>query len=137
MLRGLVVDLYGVLTDVGGEIVDGIEPPLVDALKLARAKGIVTALVSNSDALDAQVVRWADLFDAIVLSGQVGVAKPNPGIYLMAAEQLGLIPEQCVFVDDLPENVRGAVQVGMVGIHHTDPRATLDELAILFEIPFG
>ena len=129
MLRGLIVDYYGVLTDVGA---DPAELPLVDAVAAARAKGLRTALVSNTDGLDPEALDWAGLFDAILLSGEVGVGKPDPRIYLLAADRLGLIPEQCVFVDDLRANVRGAVQIGMAGVHHTDPAATLGELEALF-----
>ena len=129
MLRGLIVDYYGVLTDVGA---DPNELPLVAAVAAARAKGLRTALMSNTDTLDPEALDWGGLFDAILLSGEVGVGKPDPRIYLLAADRLGLIPEQCVFVDDLRANVRGAVQIGMVGVHHTGTAATLTELEALF-----
>ena len=58
-----------------------------------------------------------DLFDTVVASGEEGLAKPDPAIYLRAAERLALPPEACVFVDDLPANVEGAVAAGMRGRH--------------------
>lgn len=74
------------------------------------------------------------LVDQVVLSGDVGVAKPDPRIYRLTADALGLAPGDCIFVDDLSANVRGAVAVGMVGIHHVDGGATADEIAILLEV---
>lgn len=57
-----------------------------------------------------------DLFDDIVCSAEVGMAKPEPGIYTLAAERLGLPPGQCVFVDDLDTNVEAARGVGMQAV---------------------
>ena len=60
-----------------------------------------------------------------MISGEVGLRKPDPEIYRLAAERIGLPPEQIVFVDDLAANVRGAAAVGMVGVHHTDLATTV------------
>ena len=57
-----------------------------------------------------------DLFDDIVCSAEVGMAKPEPAIYVLAAERLGLAPGECVFVDDLDANVEAARQVGMQAV---------------------
>jgi putative hydrolase of the HAD superfamily len=56
------------------------------------------------------------LFHDIVCSAEVGLAKPEPAVYMMAAERLGIPPSDCVFVDDLDTNVEAARQVGMAGI---------------------
>jgi putative hydrolase of the HAD superfamily len=56
------------------------------------------------------------LFDDIVCSAEVGMAKPEAGIYTIAAQRLGLEPGQCVFVDDLDTNVEAARQVGMQAV---------------------
>jgi HAD superfamily hydrolase (TIGR01509 family) len=69
-----------------------------------------------------------------VISGEVRMRKPEPEIFLRTAKELDLPPEQCVFVDDLSPNVRGAVAVGMVGVHHTDPEQTVTELEALFGV---
>ena len=61
--------------------------------------------------------------------------KPDEGIFRYTAELLGLEPAECVMVDDLPHNVRGAVAAGMVGVQHTDYASTLAELEALFGIP--
>jgi putative hydrolase of the HAD superfamily len=56
------------------------------------------------------------LFDDIICSAEVGMAKPEPAIYLLAAERLGIEPPECVFVDDLDANVAAARQVGMQAV---------------------
>jgi putative hydrolase of the HAD superfamily len=56
------------------------------------------------------------LFDDVVCSAEVGMAKPDAGIYSLAADRLGLAPGDCVFVDDLDTNVEAARQVGMQGV---------------------
>jgi epoxide hydrolase-like predicted phosphatase len=112
-----------------------IEPTMHDVLRNMRAAGIKTALLSNSWGNDYPREGWEELFDVVVISGEVGMRKPEPGIFVHTAEALGLPPERCVMVDDLRPNVRGAVAVGMVGVHHTDPELTIAELEALFGVP--
>lgn len=112
----------------------GEEPLMVSVLRRARTAGLRTALLSNSWGNDYPREQWPELFDAVVISGEVGLRKPQPEIYLLAASRLGLAPRECVFVDDLPANVRGASAVGMVGVEHTDPARTVDELDVLFGV---
>jgi len=113
------------------------EPSMVNVVAAARAGGIRTALLSNSWGLNYPREGWDRLFDAVVISGEVGMRKPDPEIFLHTTEVLGLAPTQCVFVDDLAPNVRAAAEVGMVGVHHTDVDSTLAELEILFERSFS
>lgn len=128
-LRGLLLDYAGVLDDPGRATAD--LPPLLEVACHARRYGISTAVVSNASALPDP--RIADLFDAVVLSGAVAVAKPSREIYLLTARRLGLEPRQCVFVDDLQRNVAGAVDAGMAGVHHRDVDSTIAELTVLFD----
>lgn len=131
-LAALLVDLGGVLTDLGADLgVGSVEPPVLTAVRAARAAGVRTVLVSNGDSMPAGL---ADAFDAAVLSGVLGVAKPDERIYLVAAETVGVPPAGCVFVDDLAVNVRAAVAAGMVGVHHLDPWTTVAELEILLGV---
>ncbi|MCG3750884.1 MULTISPECIES: HAD-IA family hydrolase [unclassified Amycolatopsis] len=126
MLKGLLVDYAGVLTDPDAAL-------LYEYLRDARENGTRTALVSNAPGAAPGVkTELAQYFDALVFSGEVGVAKPNREIYLVAAERIGLAAPRCVFVDDAERNVRGAVAAGMVGVHHRSIAETLDELAALF-----
>jgi epoxide hydrolase-like predicted phosphatase len=111
------------------------DPGMIDVVRAARTAGIRTGLLSNSWGLDYPRDGWDTLFDTVVISGEVGLRKPDPAIYTLAAERLGLPPNQVVFVDDLAPNVRGAVAVGMVGVQHTDVEATAAELEILLGVP--
>jgi epoxide hydrolase-like predicted phosphatase len=100
----------------------------------AREAGLRTALLSNSWGNEYDRELLGRLFDTVVISGEVGLRKPEPEIYRLTASRLGVEPAQCVFVDDLAPNVRGAVAVGMVGVHHIDTATTVAELEALFEV---
>jgi putative hydrolase of the HAD superfamily len=105
-----------------------IEPDqaMIEAVRSARRAGVRTGLVSNSwgagrydrDSFD-------ELFDGVVISGEVGLHKPQPEIFRLAAGRLGLAPEECVFVDDLRENCEGAEAVGMATVLHRGAEGTL------------
>jgi epoxide hydrolase-like predicted phosphatase len=112
---------------------------MIAAVRMARTHGLKTGLLSNSwgNRDSYRFEHFDTLFDAVVISGEVGLRKPDPEIYALAARELGVEPAQCVFVDDIPANVRGAVSAGMVGIHHTDTSTTLTELEALLGITFG
>jgi len=110
------------------------EAPMMAAVRTARERGLKTALLSNSWGLDYPRETWEGAFDVVVISGEVGMRKPEPAIYLHTAAQLDLEPSQCVFVDDLAPNVRGAVEVGMVGVRHISPSETIGELEALFGV---
>ena len=76
-----------------------------------------------------------DLFDDIVVSAEVGMAKPRPEVFRLAAERLRLPPEACVFVDDWDKNVEAARGVGMQAVLHRvdqghDLRAQLGALGV-------
>ncbi len=67
-----------------------------------------------------------------MLSGELGVRKPAPPIFLHAAKLLDVPPTQCVLADDTHEYVRAAVALGIVGIHHMTYERTAEELEIVF-----
>jgi putative hydrolase of the HAD superfamily len=112
-----------------------VEPTMLDVLRTARAAGLRTGLLSNSWGLDYERDGWDTLFDAVVISGEVGLRKPDPAIYALAAERMALPPEEIVFVDDLRPNVRAAVAAGMVGVQHVEVSTTVGELEILLGCP--
>jgi putative hydrolase of the HAD superfamily len=120
-----------------GRIFAGIgpEPAMIDAVRAARAAGVRTGLISNSvgtDIYDREVLE--ELFDAVVISGEVGLHKPQPEIFLLGAERIDLPPADCVFVDDLRENCAGAEAVGMTAVLHRGPERTLPELERLLGV---
>jgi epoxide hydrolase-like predicted phosphatase len=131
-IDGRPVEADGLLTRMFAGY--GWQPAMAEVLRRTRAAGLSTGLLSNSWGLDYPREAWHELFDAVVISGEVGMRKPEPGIYLLAAERLGKAPEECVFVDDLGPNVRGAAAVGMIGVHHVTPQQTIEELEALFGI---
>jgi putative hydrolase of the HAD superfamily len=108
------------------------QPQMSALVRRAHNAGLRTGLLSNSWGNRYPRDLWEGMFDAIVISGEVGLRKPEPEIYRYAAEQLGLTPNQCVFVDDMKHNVVGAQAVGMAGVHHTSYDDTRRELETLF-----
>jgi putative hydrolase of the HAD superfamily len=100
--------------------------------------GLRACMLSNSWGHDAYPREVFDgMFDAVVISAQVGMRKPEERIYRHATELIGLPPAECVFVDDMEANVRAAEALGMCGIVHTQPEATVARLAELFGLPLG
>ncbi len=101
-------------------------------VRRAHDAGIATALLSNSWGDHYPAELWDGTFDVVVLSGEVGMRKPDPTIFHHTTELLGLPAQACVFVDDLPHNVAAAVEVGMVGVLHENYEATAQRLSELF-----
>jgi putative hydrolase of the HAD superfamily len=119
-----------------GRLFGTMEPDteMLDGVRAARRAGVRTALLSNSwgDALAYDDALLEELFDAWVISTRVGLRKPDPAIYELAAERLGLAPAACVFVDDLPGNLKPARALGMATVlHRGDAGATLAEVRAL------
>jgi putative hydrolase of the HAD superfamily len=71
---------------------------------------------------------FEDAFDALIISAEVRIAKPDPGIFQIALEKLDVAPAEAVFLDDFPPNVAGARAIGMHAIHFTRPEQALAEL---------
>jgi HAD superfamily hydrolase (TIGR01509 family) len=102
-------------------------------VRRARHSGLRTGLLSNSWGNDYPRDGWDEMFDVVVISGEVGMRKPEPGIFRHTLALIGLEPAECVFVDDLPHNIAAAVEVGMVGVLHTSYAESLAELEVLFD----
>jgi epoxide hydrolase-like predicted phosphatase len=108
---------------------------MLAALRRARAAGIRTGLISNSmGAGRYDRSAFPQLFDGVVISGEVGMHKPQPEIFLLGAERAGVEASDCVFVDDLRQNCEGAEAVGMTAILHRGAERTLPELERLLEV---
>ncbi len=130
--------LLGVADSEGliGRLFGGLKPDeaMIGAVRASRAAGVKTGLISNSWGLGIYERAPVDLFDATVISGDVGLHKPQPEIYLLACERLGVEPDDTVFVDDLRENVEGAEAVGMTGVLHRDSAKTITRLEELLGV---
>ena len=108
---------------------------MLAAVRKARAAGFRTGLISNSMGSGSyDRALFPELFDGVVISGEVGLHKPQPEIFLLGAERAGVAPEECVFVDDLRENCDGAEAVGMTAVLHRGADTTLPELERLLGV---
>jgi epoxide hydrolase-like predicted phosphatase len=99
-----------------------------------RKLGYKTALLSNSWGNEYPRSGWEDMFDAVVISGEVGMRKPEHRIYEFTLQQVGIAAPASVFVDDIFHNIQAAAEVGMAGIHHTTYETTKTELAAILNI---
>jgi putative hydrolase of the HAD superfamily len=115
-----------------------LEESMADAVRTARAAGIATGLISNSWGTTRYPrALLTELFDGVVISGEVGIRKPSARIYELGAEAIGRAPSECVFVDDLPFNLPPAIDLGMATVHHTSAQSTIPELERLLGIALG
>jgi epoxide hydrolase-like predicted phosphatase len=108
---------------------------MLDAVRAARAAGVRTGLISNSwgkGRYDRS--QFPELFSGWVISGEVGLRKPSAEIYSLGAEAIGLPPSECVFVDDLPGNLKPARELGMATVHHRSAEETIPELERLLGV---
>jgi len=116
-----------------------LNAPAVDVLASVKAAGYRTLLLSNTDPERFGFVRRRFpevlFFDHYVLSYELKLLKPDPAIYLAAARLAGTKPQECVFIDDMEENVKGAVAAGLAGVLYTpatDLAAELRKLGLAF-----
>lgn len=98
-------------------------------------EGYKIGLLSNVASRDWVQDRFGEeldrYFDEVIVSGEVGSIKPEPEIYYVAADKLGVKPEECVMIDDINRNVDGAISVGMKGILYHNPSQVMDDLKTL------
>jgi epoxide hydrolase-like predicted phosphatase len=111
------------------------DQPMVDAVLAARRAGIRTGLISNSwGTRRYDRSQLSELFDGVVISGDVGIRKPAREMYELGAQRIGLEPTACVFVDDLPFNLEPAAEIGMATVHHVSGERTISELERLLGV---
>ncbi len=115
---------------------DAMNEPLVAYIdRLRQSQKYRLGILSNFG--DAARTLWSEtfpfihLFEEVIISSEVGVMKPNPKIYHIALERVGVAPEEAVFIDDFIENVEGARAVGMQAIHFKEPEAVQKALVEL------
>ncbi len=102
---------------------------MLNAVRAFKGLGVRTGLLSNSwgeGRYDRS--QFPELFDAVVISAEEGMRKPDPEIYALATERMGLPPEEIVFVDDLPGNLKPARAMGMVTLVHVSAQETVTQL---------
>jgi putative hydrolase of the HAD superfamily len=112
---------------------------MVSAIRAIRTRGIKTGALTNNWADDpARSDRKSpitDWFDVVVESAVEGLRKPDPRIYRLVCERLGVAPTATVFLDDLGANLKPARELGMTTIKVADPDAALAELGAALGFP--
>jgi epoxide hydrolase-like predicted phosphatase len=101
---------------------DRLDKTLVELIVGLREREVLVGLLSNNtlDLYDALAAFELDqLFDAVVISAEIGLMKPDPAAYHAVLERLGVAPQQAIFVDDFPANVDGARAVGLEAVRFT------------------
>jgi len=129
--EGLFAELYAEV-----ELV----PEMTAAVECLRSAGVRTGLLSNSWWFPIYADPfYARGFDAQLISGRCGVRKPDPRMFELGAEALGVAPQRIVFVDDFEENLVPARAMGMTGVLHdpATPERTVAELERLFAVPLA
>jgi epoxide hydrolase-like predicted phosphatase len=114
----------------GGDILDRT---LIQFIRSLRPK-YKTGLISNAwSGLRNYIVRekFDDAFDYIIVSAEVGVAKPEAEIFQIALKQFGLSPSEAIFVDDVLENVEACRKIGMHGIQFKDSQKVIKQIQAL------
>ncbi|XP_073863985.1 acyl-CoA dehydrogenase family member 10 isoform X25 [Macaca fascicularis] len=109
-------------------------PVMTEAITQIRAKGLQTAVLSNNFYLPNQksfLPLDRKQFDVVVESCVEGICKPDPRIYKLCLERLGLQPSESIFLDDLGPNVKAAASLGIHTIKVNDPETAVKELEAL------
>jgi epoxide hydrolase-like predicted phosphatase len=110
---------------------DRLDMDLVNSIRELK-RDYCTAVLSNYTAVlrGRITAEWQidDAFHHLIISAEVGLMKPDPGIFELALETIGCNPEEAVFIDDFIENVEGARNVGIHGILFPDPQQAITSL---------
>ena len=108
-----------------------VRPRMLEAVRRLRAHGIRTAALTNNWLMEEKDEEREDLksrFDAFIESSRTGLRKPDPRIYELTCEALGVLPGEAAFLDDIGANLKAAARLGMLTIKVTDPDEALREL---------
>ncbi len=119
MITAIVFDFFDVIRTASGPL----DTQVLTLIAKLRGRYKI-GLLSNTSAEylrgllgDHDIERY---FDAVVISSEVGMLKPDPSIFEHMLANLGTKPAETIFIDDSPRNVAGAEAVGMIGITYTD-----------------
>ena len=133
-------------------IAGAVRPAMVAALDTLKAKGFRIACITNnvpggkgikgagmtrSEAAANEVAAIMARFEHVIESSKAGVRKPDPAIYLMMCEKLGVEPGECVYLDDLGINCKPAAALGMRAIKVTSGEQALADLSAILGIPLS
>jgi putative hydrolase of the HAD superfamily len=136
---GYAIDGRAVLLLLAGEV----RPAMVEAVRRCRPR-LRTALLTNNfpapggngaDRPAGAMAALLDHVDVVVESSRVGLRKPDPAIYHLVCDELGVAPDEAVFLDDLGVNLKPARALGMTTIKVTDPDEAIAELEAVVGFP--
>lgn len=138
-IRAVGFDLLGVLWPIHAEAsVPGadaqLDPHLLGLARQLRAAGYRTGILSNlagTAAAQLQTAHLETIFDAVIFSGEAGVAKPDPAAFQLLAARLGVTPPELAFIDDRPFNLIHAPELGLTPIVYRRYRQLLSQLQAL------
>ena len=111
-----------------GDQVDTELIHFIRSQKNVAKMGLVSNGWSSTRRYLAEVWHIDDIFDDIIISAEVGLAKPDRRIYQLALDRLDIEAGDTIFIDDFRDNIQGAHEVGIRGIHFIDPESTMKEL---------
>jgi putative hydrolase of the HAD superfamily len=130
--------------DVIACLYGSVRPEMLEALRRISAR-LKTGCITNNVATDRPeqigrthaVEEAMRLFHHVIESSKVGIRKPDPRIYTMMTEALGVEPKDCVYLDDLGINLKPAKELGMATIKVLSGGQALDELRRYVDFPLG
>jgi epoxide hydrolase-like predicted phosphatase len=102
-------------------------------LRLAYKTGLLSNAFSDLRQIVTETWKFVDAFDEMVISAEVGLVKPDPRIYHLVLQRLGVAPASAVFIDDFSHNIQGARAEGLNAIHFQNPQQARQELEILLD----
>jgi putative hydrolase of the HAD superfamily len=114
-----------------------LDEPMLELFRKLHADGVPTGLLSNSWGGAYPQELFPDMFDAVVISSEVGMRKPEARIFRHAAELLGLTPQECIFIDDIEANITAAEQLGFTGVLHSAADHTAERVGELLGFRLG
>ncbi len=141
---GFALEGSAVLERLAGDV----RPAMLAALDRLKADGYRLGCITNNvpagegpgmamnSAKAAAIADAMTRFDHIIESSKAGVRKPDPAIYRMMCDALGVAPEHCVYLDDLGINCKPAAQMGMHAIKVTSGEQALADLGAALDLQF-
>jgi putative hydrolase of the HAD superfamily len=107
-------------------------PQMIELMRELKVEGYRMAMLTNNvrewEPLWRSMLPVDEIFETVVDSGFVGCRKPEPRIYELTLERIGLPADACLFIDDLPHNCEGARKVGMAAVHFRDNEQAIAEI---------
>jgi putative hydrolase of the HAD superfamily len=112
----------------------GLKPnaPMIELMRELKGEGYRMAILTNNvrewEPLWRPMLAVDEIFELVVDSAFVGMRKPEPGIFALTVERIGLAAAECLLVDDLLPNIDGAREFGMAAVHYRDPEQAIADV---------